>query len=324
MKRHEKKKRVKRISKENKKGKVVTHSERYWRDQELEEWEKGQIKLAYHYTKLHKRKLKRLSQELRFSIPSRKSPDEEQDPFKGLDVDHLKDQYGNVKYWGDVLDAPKPKRYPNGLRSAEDLILNPGKIRNENQLPLVRRRVNARIMVELMRRLKIDVPRVRLREEYIPHTISKGDWQLTDAVHGCRKFDSKEEAIKSADQPYSYLTDLRNGEDEEGRYNFKRYRIKIKKVDGKNKKLIKLLSVERDFVPEKVKPKYRERCTGCNKIISPLEPALVTQWESIDGVQRAKSAWCSNCEHRGHKIAKKKLRKKRKLKKLLNKKVKRK
>ena len=306
-------KRQKRISQVNKKGKLVTHSEQYWRDQELEEWEKQQHALAYKYTKKHKLKLKRLSKELRFSIPSlHECP---LDPFDGLEVEHLRDSYGNVRYWGDVLDAPKPNRYPDGTRSAEDLILNPVKIRN-NEIPLARRRAHARLMVELMQRLKIDVPRVRISEAYTPNTVAKGDWQLTDAVHGVRRFESKKQAIRAADQAYSLLTDLQNGEDEEGKYSFKRYRIRI--VDGK--KLIKLLSVERDTVAEKRKSSHRERCRGCNKIITPLEPALVTKWESINGVQRAASAWCKSCESTGHKIAKKRRSKKRKLLKLRKKK----
>jgi len=313
MKKHRVKK--KRIAKTNKHGKTVVHSERYWKDQELEEWEKEQIKLAFSYYKKHKHKLKRLSHYLRFSIPSLNPEELEQDPFKGLEVEHLKDSHGNVKYWGDSLDAPKPNRCPNGLRSAEDLILNPGKFKT-NTLPLARRRANARVMIELMRRLKSDVPRIRSVAEYTPVSTTKGEWQLTDAVHGCRKFESKKEAIKTADQPYSLLIDLRNGEDEEGKYTFKKYRIKIKKIDGKKKKFIKLLLAEREYVPEKLKTSYQERCRGCNKIISPIVPALVTKWESVDGVMRAKSAWCKSCETTGHKIAKKRLRKKRKLRKL--------
>lgn len=300
-----KREKKKRIAKTNSKGKTVVHSERYWEDQELERWEQAQILIAAKYTKTHRKKLKRMSKDMALSIPARK---EDADVFDGLDVEHLKDWNGEIKYWGNSWDAPKPKRYKNGMRSAEDMILNPGKF-PDNRTFNARTIANARMMLKLMRRLGINDKRERIYARYIPPgKTATGDWTLTDSAQS-RKFTTKKKAIKAANQPYSILTDFRSTNE----YNFKRYRVRIDK-DGN--KLIKLLSVSTDVVPDKPKLPNPEVCKGCGKPIHPLQPVLVTKWESINGVMRAKSAWCKSCEYIGHKIAKKRRAKKRKIRKL--------
>jgi len=187
-----KKKRVKkkRIAKANKHGKTVVHSVSYWNDQELDDWEKEQHRVAYKYLKRENLKLKTLivdAKRFSFSLPCLNADAVEkiedgtyENYFKDLNVEHLKNSDGVVIYWGTIYDAPKPRLLKNGARSPEDIILNPGKIKSD--YANAKTRQSAAMLTKLMRRLGIQDKRIRIKDSYTPVKKEKSvDKKLSDA-----------------------------------------------------------------------------------------------------------------------------------------------
>ncbi len=142
------------------------HSDQYWYNLELKEWEWSQVKLAYKEASI-RRKKNIVLQNPKTAIPKYdsltplplRSANGKRIKYKIIHSkisDHLRDDNGDLIFYGKypASQRPKPILQPNGDRSPEDLILNP---RNpKRDLPTTPRAFsNFNLLQKLMRELGV-------------------------------------------------------------------------------------------------------------------------------------------------------------------------